>query len=128
MNKQIIVTAAVYGLLAVVTGAFGAHALKSKLEPAQLEVWHTAVQYQFYHVFALLFLATLNPSNNNLLEWSYYFFTFGIVLFSGSLYLLATRDLLGMNWIKLLGPITPLGGLFFILGWGMLGLGVLKQR
>ncbi len=127
MNKQIIVTAAVYGLLAVVTGAFGAHALKSKLDAGQLEVWHTAVQYQFYHVFALLFLSTLNLQNNNLLDWSYYLFTFGIVLFSGSLYLLATRELLGMSWIKFLGPITPLGGLFFISGWITLALGVLKK-
>lgn len=127
MNKQIIITAAIYGVLAVITGAFGAHALKSKLEPAQLEVWHTAVQYQFYHVFALLFLSTLNPQGNNLLEWSYYLFTFGIVLFSGSLYLLATRSILGGDWMKFLGPITPLGGLLFILGWIMLGLGVLKK-
>jgi uncharacterized membrane protein YgdD (TMEM256/DUF423 family) len=127
MNKQIIITAAVYGVLAVITGAFGAHALKSKLEPAQLDVWHTAVQYQFYHVFALLFLSTLNPLNNNLLEWSYYLFTFGIILFSGSLYLLATRAATGWEWVKFLGPITPLGGLFFILGWITLGLGVLKK-
>lgn len=127
MNKQIIITAAIYGVLAVITGAFGAHALKSKLDATQLEVWHTAVQYQFYHVFAILFLSTLNPLNNNWLEWSYYLFTFGIVLFSGSLYLLATRNLLGMSWIKFLGPITPLGGLFFILGWISLALGVLKK-
>ncbi len=126
MNKQIIVTAAIYGVLAVITGAFGAHALKSKLDAGQLEVWHTAVQYQFYHVFALLFLSTLNPLNNQL-EWSYYLFTFGIVLFSGSLYLMATRSLLGWEWLRLLGPVTPLGGLFFILGWVMLALGVLKK-
>jgi len=127
MNKQIIITAAIYGMLAVITGAFGAHALKSRLEPSQLEVWHTAVQYQFYHVFALLFLSTLNPLGNNLLEWSYYFFTFGVVLFSGSLYLSSSRSLLGWNWIRFMGPITPLGGLFFILGWVTLGLGVLKK-
>lgn len=127
MNKQIIITAAIYGVLAVITGAFGAHALKNKLEPAQLEVWHTAVQYQFYHVFALLFLSTLNHLNNNLLEWSYYFFTFGIVLFSGSLYLLSAWQILGWSWLRFLGPVTPLGGLFFILGWITLGLGVLKK-
>ena len=127
MNRQIILTAAIYGALAVITGAFGAHALKSKLEPAQLEVWHTAVQYQFYHVLALLFLSTLNPLNNNLLAWSYYLFSFGIVLFSGSLYLLSARQVLGWPWLRFLGPITPLGGLFFIAGWVTLGLGVLKK-
>ncbi|RYE24442.1 MAG: DUF423 domain-containing protein [Sphingobacteriaceae bacterium] len=127
MNKQIILTAAILGALAVITGAFGAHALKSKLEQNQLEVWHTAVQYQFYHVLALLFLSTLNPLNNNLLEWSYYLFSFGIVLFSGSLYLLSTREILGWSWLRFMGPITPLGGLFFIAGWITLGLGVLKK-
>lgn len=127
MNKQIIITAAIYGLLAVVTGAFGAHALKSRLEPSQLEIWHTAVQYQFYHVFALLFLSTLNFHNNSLLTSSYYFFTFGILLFSGSVYLLAIRSLLGWDWVRFLGPVTPIGGLLFILGWITLGLGAIKN-
>lgn len=126
MNKQIIITAAIYGCLAVITGAFGAHALKSKLEPAQLEVWHTAVQYQFYHVFALLFLSVINVENN-LVIWSYYFFTIGILLFSGSVYLLATRSLSGWDWVRFLGPVTPIGGLLFICGWITLGLAALKK-
>lgn len=127
MNKQIVITAAIYGLLAVITGAFGAHALKSKLEAGQIEVWHTAVQYQFYHVFALLFLSTINPLNNNWIVWSYYFFTLGILLFSGSVYLLATRSLTGWNWVRFLGPVTPIGGLLFMAGWITLGLAALKK-
>ena len=128
MNKQIIVTAAFFGLLAVIAGAFGAHALQAVLSPKQLEVWHTAVQYQFYHVFALLFLATLTRFKNNMVITTYYLFTFGIILFSGSLYLLACRDILGWNWIHVFGPITPVGGLLFILGWVTLAIAGYKNK
>src|ERR1700743_2593685 len=114
MNRQIIITASLLGMLAVITGAFGAHGLKGLLTAQQLEVWHTAVQYQFYHVFALLFLSTFNRFRNRLVNVTYYLFTLGIVFFSGSLYLLACRDLLGWGWINIMGPITPLGGLLFI--------------
>jgi len=127
MNKNIVLTAALFGMIAVAAGAFGAHALKAKLAPEQLQVWHTAVQYQFYHVFALLFIALaagkLNPS---LLTASYYLFVFGILLFSGSLYLLATKDILGMAWLKWMGPVTPIGGLCFIAGWITLAVSALK--
>ncbi|MDN5284775.1 MAG: hypothetical protein JWR38_1049 [Mucilaginibacter sp.] len=128
MNKQIIITASVFGMLAVITGAFGAHGLKAVLPASQLEVWHTAVQYNFYHVFALLFLSTFARFKNRLITVSYYFFTFGIVFFSGSLYLLSCRSILGWNWLIALGPITPLGGLLFILGWLTLALAALRNK
>jgi uncharacterized membrane protein YgdD (TMEM256/DUF423 family) len=128
MNKQIIVTAAVFGMLAVIAGAFGAHGLKPYLVAQQLEVWHTAVQYQFYHVFALLFLSTFAHTKNKLITASYYLFTFGIIFFSGSLYLLACRDVIGWGWLWIMGPITPLGGLFFITGWLVLALAALRTK
>jgi uncharacterized membrane protein YgdD (TMEM256/DUF423 family) len=128
MNKQIIITASVFGMLAVITGAFGAHGLKALLPASQLEVWHTAVQYNFYHVFALLFLSTFAKFKNRLITLAYYFFTFGIVFFSGSLYLLSCRSILGWDWLIALGPITPLGGLLFILGWLMLALAALRNK
>jgi uncharacterized membrane protein YgdD (TMEM256/DUF423 family) len=128
MNKQIIITASVLGMLAVITGAFGAHGLKAVLPASQLEVWHTAVQYNFYHVFALLFLSTFAKFKNPLITASYYFFTLGIVFFSGSLYLLSCRSLLGWNWLIALGPITPLGGLLFILGWLMLAIAAFRNK
>ena len=96
MNKQIIITASLLGALAVIAGAFGAHALRSSLPPRQLEVWQTAVQYQFYHVFALLFLSTFTRFKNKVISWTYYLFVLGILFFSGSLYLISCRDLLGM--------------------------------
>ncbi|RYZ95164.1 MAG: DUF423 domain-containing protein [Sphingobacteriaceae bacterium] len=127
MNKQIIITASLLGALAVVSGAFGAHGLKNHLAPPQLEVWQTAVHYQFYHVLALLFLCTLTGFNVKSVNTIYYLFTVGIIFFSGSLYLLACRDLLGWSWIKFFGPITPIGGLLFIGGWVMLAITAYKQ-
>ena len=130
MNKKIIITASIFGVLAVITGAFGAHGLKEKLTASQLEVWHTAVQYHFYHVFALLFLSTFARFKNNMIVTSFYFFTFGIILFSGSLYLMACRDMLGLsaNLVKTIGPITPIGGLLFIIGWLMLAFAALRHK
>ena len=128
MNRQIIITAAILGALAVIAGAFGAHSLQNALSARNLEVWHTAVQYQFYHVFALLFLSTFARSRNRLTTISYYLFVFGILFFSGSLYLLACRDLLGLPGLKALGPVTPLGGLLFIAGWISLALAAYKNK
>jgi len=128
MNKQIIITASLFGALAVIAGAFGAHALRASLPPKQLEVWQTAVQYQFYHVFALLFLSTFSRFKNKLIVSTYYLFTFGIIFFSGSLYLLSCRDLLGMPGLAALGPITPIGGLLFIIGWVMLAFAAIRNK
>ncbi len=130
MNKKIIITASLLGVLAVITGAFGAHGLKEKLTGPQLEVWHTAVQYHFYHVFALLFLSTFARFKNNMILASFYFFVFGIVLFSGSLYLMACRDILGLNsnLVKTIGPITPIGGLLFIIGWLTLAFAAVRHK
>ena len=127
MKNKVILTACIFGLLAVICGAFGAHALKAHLTATNLEIWHTAVQYQFYHVFALLFLATFFKEENRYALLSYYFFSIGIVLFSGSIYLLACRELLHWDWLVIMGPITPIGGLLFILGWIMMALAALKK-
>jgi uncharacterized membrane protein YgdD (TMEM256/DUF423 family) len=128
MNKQIIITASVFGMLAVIAGAFGAHALQAFLSPKNLEIWHTAVQYQFYHVFALLFLSTFPRVKSKLVSAAYYLFTFGIVLFCGSLYLLSCRELPGWGWLSAVGPVTPVGGLLFIIGWLILGLAAFRNR
>ena len=128
MNKQIVVTGALLGVLAVITGAFGAHALKAVLTPSQLETWHTAVQYHFYHVFALLFLSTFGRFKNNVIFTGYWLFTLGIILFSGSLYLLSCRDILGWSWLHWLGPVTPVGGLLFISGWITLAIAAIRHR
>lgn len=128
MKIRIVVTASIFGMLAVMSGAFGAHALQASISPRNLDVWHTAVQYQFYHVFALLFLSFFAGVNNRLSIISYYLFTLGIVFFCGSLYLLSCRSLLGWEWLIYLGPVTPLGGLLFIGGWLTLTLAALKAE
>lgn len=128
MNKQIIITASFFGMLAVVLGAFGAHQLKNILSAQHLETWHTAVQYHFYHVFALLFLSTFARFKSRLITVSYYFFSLGIVFFSGSLYLLSCRDALGWSWMRMLGPVTPLGGFLFIAGWITLALAAFRNK
>ncbi len=116
MAKLFITLASLSGMLAVVFGAFGAHALKGKLDDQALKVFETAVQYHFYHTFALLVVGViaLNQPQSVLLKSSGWLFVIGILVFSGSLYLLS---LTGVRW---LGAITPLGGLALIAGWACL--------
>ncbi|MDR6782947.1 uncharacterized membrane protein YgdD (TMEM256/DUF423 family) [Pedobacter africanus] len=128
MSRRIILTAALFGATAVIFGAFGAHSLKNVLAAGSLEIWAKGVEYQFYHIFALLFLALYAGNNEGLLKWSYRFFTLGILLFSGSLYLLATRDILNIGFVNYIGPVTPLGGLCFILGWLLLFFAAFRSK
>ncbi len=106
-----IVVAAGLGAVGVVLGAFGAHALKGRLEPSQLEVWDTAVEYHLLHAVVLLALALHGSATGREVTLPAAAFAAGVALFSGSLYCLALG---GPRW---LGPITPLGGLCLILGW-----------
>ncbi len=117
--------AAIFGTIAVIFGAFGAHALKAQLSISALENWKTAVNYQFVHALALLLLATL--PGNTFIRLSAWFFGLGIVCFSGSLYLLSLREILTIN-TAFVGPITPLGGLFFSIGWVFLFFSAFKKN
>ncbi|MBK1439095.1 DUF423 domain-containing protein [Parapedobacter sp. ISTM3] len=128
MNKRIILTASFFGLAAVVLGAFGAHGLEGKISEDGLETWETAVEYQFYHTIALLFLATFSRAKNTYIRFSFVTFTLGILLFSGSLYLLSTRAITAVGNPAILGPITPLGGVCFILGWLGLFVATIKNK
>ena len=113
------VAGAVLGFLAVLAGAFGAHALRGRVQPAELAVFETAVRYQLVHALALLAVsAALGRSRSRALEWSGWLYVAGIALFSGSLYLLA---LTGIGW---LGAITPVGGVCLLLGWVALARGL----
>lgn len=114
-----LIVAAVVGGLAVGLGAFGAHVLKTQLTPYQIDIFRTGTDYQFYHALAIglvSMLALHQPSR--WLKYSFIFFLVGTIFFSGSLYLLATREVLGIDsWSKFLGPITPIGGVLYIAGW-----------
>lgn len=128
MQKTFGIIASVYGAVAVILGAFGAHSLKEKLDAYQLEIFNKGVQYQFYHVFALFAVVILSTKiHSKTLDFAGWFFTIGILFFSGSLYLLATRSLTGLDSLTpVLGPITPLGGLCFIIGWVLLAVSFSK--
>lgn len=128
MNRKIILTASFFGSVAVILGAFGAHGLKNVVAADQLAIWSKGVEYQFYHTFALLFLSTFARFRNKLVDLAYYCFTVGIIFFSGSLYLLATREVLQLSWVNMVGPITPLGGLLLLTGWIFLFFAALKNR
>lgn len=126
MNKQLLQLAGICGASAVIIGAFAAHGLKSRISPEQIQIFETGVRYHFYHSLAILVLAAIAINSNVQVKTSAYLFSLGIFLFSGSLYLLSCRDLLGIqNW-KFLGPITPIGGLCFVLAWILLVFKALK--
>ncbi|MFD2968317.1 DUF423 domain-containing protein [Sphingobacterium bambusae] len=128
MNKQIILAASFFGLTAVILGAFGAHGFEGKISDYHLGTWKTANQYHFYHTLALLFLSTFSRAKNASIRVSFIAFVLGILLFSGSLYLLSVRSLLGLDGLTMLGPVTPLGGLCFIVGWGGLFVAAVRNR
>lgn len=113
---------AITGALAVIIGAFGAHTLKAKLSPEALNTFETGVKYHFYHAIAMFMTWLLylrqGQSQQTKAFWS---FAIGILLFSGSLYFIATRELHQISMEKL-GILTPIGGIFFIGGWIFLGL------
>ena len=128
MHKAFIKTAAIIGALSVMLGAFAAHSLKQILESDTLQIFETAVRYQFYHVFALLAVGILYKEfPDKFMIWAGRLFIAGIILFSGSLYLLCyvKHNQLPLNW---LGAITPFGGLAFIGGWVMLFTALVKRN
>jgi uncharacterized membrane protein YgdD (TMEM256/DUF423 family) len=123
MLKMFLLLGSANGLLAVALGAFGAHVLKNRLSSEMLTVFQTGVQYQMYHALALILVAVLSRqiTHNAAFGWSGWLFFVGIILFSGSLYALS------LSGIKILGAITPLGGLAFLAGWSILVWEAFKQ-
>ena len=118
MVRNIIITAAVFAAVAVLLGAMGAHALKNLIAPDKLLSFETGVRYQFYHSIALLAIAGLQHNfKSKFYNYSALFFVIGIVLFSGSIYLLSIRELINIPHLIILGPVTPFGGISFIIGW-----------
>jgi len=122
LSRKFLFYGALFMLIGVAVGAFGAHALKHSLNKEMTIVYHTGVAYQFYHalgLFAVAFVAHFNQSKK--VAWAGYLMIFGIVLFSGSLYALSITHIM---W---LGAITPIGGTGFIVAWILLALGVKEK-
>ncbi|CCG54538.1 Probable transmembrane protein of unknown function [Flavobacterium indicum GPTSA100-9 = DSM 17447] len=119
MEKKILIVAAVFGFLAIILGAFGAHALKKVLTLDQLTSFETGVKYQMYHALFLLFVGTSNMLTLKDKTIVFYLTVVGIFFFSGSIYVLTTSSITGIK-SKIIGPITPIGGMFLLSSWGLL--------
>ncbi|MBP3039211.1 DUF423 domain-containing protein [Bacillaceae bacterium Marseille-Q3522] len=120
--KLFILLGAVNAFLSVALGAFGAHGLEGKLEPKYLETWKTAVNYQMFHATGLFIIGILlgKTPGSSLLSWSGWVMLIGVILFSGSLYVLS------LTQIKVLGAITPFGGIAFLTAWLLLAIAAVK--
>lgn len=128
MHKTFLKVAFIVGAFSVIMGAFAAHTLKGNIAQAAYDIFETAVKYQFYHLFALIIVGLLfKDYPNEFMIWSGRFFIIGIILFSGSLYILTVVKAMiipELNWV---GAITPFGGLCFIFGWICLFVAVSRK-
>ena len=129
MHKRYLLTGTLSGAIAVALGAFGAHGLKQIVPSDTVNTFQTGVQYQMYHTLALLAVAIVYERYpGKFIKWAGFCFMLGIILFSGSLYLLTAlkaTETVGLNGV---GIVTPFGGLFFIAGWLFLFAGIMKKN
>jgi len=127
MKRRIVLTGAFIGMLAIILGAFGAHLLKKYLTVDELNTFEVGVRYQMYHALFLLFLSTRKEIAEKTLKTIYNLVVAGVVLFSGSIYLLATKSLTLFDF-KIIVFATPLGGFLLIIGWAVLFLTILRKK
>ncbi|WP_422083235.1 DUF423 domain-containing protein [Ulvibacterium sp.] len=126
MNRTIFLTGTVFGLLAVLLGAFGAHGLEKLVDINAVQTFETGVKYQMYHAFFLLILANVNKIPEQRKKWVFYCVFSGVILFSFSIYLLAINSITSFDF-KSIALLTPLGGTLLVLGWILLGYQSLKN-
>ncbi|WP_392436783.1 DUF423 domain-containing protein [Cruoricaptor ignavus] len=119
MKNTVLIFGALYGMLSVILGAFGAHAFKKILSPAQLESFETGVRYMMYSAFYLLLVGYILNFQSGTERWIGWLMIIGTLLFSASIYLLSFQESWGVN-LRFLGPVTPIGGLMMIISWAML--------
>lgn len=127
MNKKFLITGAIFGLLAVIIGAFGTHGLKPLLDEAARESFETGVKYQTYHALLFLILGSSQIALVRFKKLTYYLLLLGVIFFSGSIYLLATNNLTSIDF-KGIALITPLGGTLLIAVWILLLINFLKKQ
>jgi len=128
MNKIFLIIGTILAGLAVALGAFGAHGLKKLVGPETISTYQTGVQYQMYHALALLLLGVLyERSQSSLINFAGFFFIAGVVLFSGSLYLLVSLKAMNKLGTTGIGIMTPIGGILFIVGWILLLISLVKK-
>jgi len=127
MERKITSAAALIGMTAIILGAFGAHALKKYLSIEQLASFETGVKYQMYHALFLLFLGVTTFLSEKAKKTILQLVIFGVIFFSGSIYLLSTKPLTGIDF-KFIGPVTPIGGALLIVAWGVLFWNIIKGK
>lgn len=127
MNKTILTTGILFGFLAILFGAFGAHGLEKLVDSESVDTFETGVRYQMYHALFLLILGIWNEPSKRQKKTVFLMILIGTVLFSFSIYLLAINSLVAMDF-KRIAFLTPIGGTFLIIGWFLLGYYVLAQK
>ncbi len=127
MNKKILIAGSVLGFLAVILGAFAAHGLEKSITKDAIETFQTGVRYQMYHAIVLLFVGGTTFLSAKTKKWMYYFVVLGVLLFSGSIYGLATNKLTSFDF-KTIGFVTPIGGLFLIISWVLMLIDFIKFK
>ena len=127
MERKLISVAALMGMIAIILGAFGAHALKKQLSVEQLGSFETGVKYQMYHALFLLFLGLNTFLNEKVKKTVFQLVVFGVFFFSGSIYLLTTKPITGVDF-KFIGIVTPIGGVLLIMAWSVLFWNVWRAK
>ncbi|MBO0321325.1 DUF423 domain-containing protein [Muricauda sp. CAU 1633] len=127
MNRTILLTAIAFGLLAIILGAFGAHGLEKLVDADAVSTFETGVRYQMYHALFLLFLGIWEGLKEGSKKRIFTMIVIGVILFSFSIYLLALNSLTAFDF-RIIGFLTPIGGVFMILGWFLLGYYILGSK
>ncbi|RDY59505.1 DUF423 domain-containing protein [Flagellimonas nanhaiensis] len=127
MNKTILLTGILLGMLAIIFGAFGAHGLEKLVEQNAVDTFETGVRYQMYHALFLLFLGLWDGIGKKQKKFVFWSVVLGVLLFSFSIYLLAMNSLVSFDF-KVIAFLTPIGGVFLILGWLLLGYYTLTKK
>lgn len=127
-QKSSFISGAILIVIAIILGAFGAHSLEKAIPVDKLETFEVGVRYQMYHGFGLLFLGLISSYLSTSLKWSLRLMLFGVLFFSGSIYILATQSLLGLDISKIIGPITPIGGLLLLISWSILIIKIIQEK
>lgn len=127
-QKNLFLTGAILIALGIILGAFGAHGLKKNVDAEKINTFEVGVRYQIYHGLALMLLGVISSKVSFSFKLIQRFMLIGVLLFSGSIYLLVIQESLGLNISKILGPITPIGGLLLIISWGIFIFKLTKEK
>jgi uncharacterized membrane protein YgdD (TMEM256/DUF423 family) len=127
MNKKLLITGSVLGIISIVLGAFASHGLENLVTKDAIETFQVGVRYQMYHALLLLFVGNSSKISSKSKYWIFILILIGVILFSGSIYGLSTNELTGFDF-KSIGFITPIGGILLICSWLIMLLGFLKLK